>query len=28
VAEMQSVDPRHFAELSLAPAFICVRVRK
>lgn len=28
VAEMQTVDPRHFAELSLAPAFICVRARR
>ncbi|MER9296194.1 class I SAM-dependent methyltransferase [Mesorhizobium sp. M0621] len=26
--EMETVDPRHFAELSLAPAFICVRARK
>ncbi|MET2827166.1 class I SAM-dependent DNA methyltransferase [Mesorhizobium shangrilense] len=28
VPEMEAVDPRHFAELSLAPAFICVRARK
>ncbi len=26
--EMENVDPRHFVELSLAPAFICVRARK
>ncbi|MER8778290.1 class I SAM-dependent methyltransferase [Mesorhizobium sp. M0220] len=26
--EMEMVDPRHFAELSLAPAFICVRAHK
>jgi len=26
--EMEAVDPRHFAELSLAPGFICVRARK
>lgn len=28
VPEMKIADPRHFAELSLAPAFICVRARK
>lgn len=28
VPEMETVDPRHFAELSLAPAFICVRAHK
>jgi SAM-dependent methyltransferase len=28
VPEMEAVDPRHFAELSLSPAFICVRARK
>ena len=26
--EMGTIDPGHFAELSLAPAFICVRARK
>jgi SAM-dependent methyltransferase len=28
VPEMASVDPQHFAELSLSPAFICVRAFK
>ncbi|WP_296745812.1 class I SAM-dependent methyltransferase [Mesorhizobium sp.] len=28
VPEMEAVDPRHFAELNLAPAFICVRASK